>query len=96
MDSSYKQYEPAAEIIKAMAHPMRLCILKGLSDQESVRVSEMTSCLSVPQSTLSQQLSILRRAKLIVSEHHGKYVEYKLANQKIAKFLDKLLKEGLY
>ncbi len=96
MDSSYKQYEPAAELVKAMAHPMRLCILNSLCNETSISVSNMTACLNVPQSTLSQQLAILRRAGLIVSEHHGKYVEYKLANQKIAKFLDKLLKEGLY
>lgn len=95
MDSGYKQYEPAAEVIKAMAHPMRLCILKGLMSEPNTSVSDMTACLSVPQSTLSQQLSILRRAGLIVSNHRGKYVEYKLANEKIAKFLDKLLNEGL-
>ena len=95
MDSHYKQYEPAAEIMKAMSHPMRLCILKGLSDEPNISVSDMTACLSVPQSTLSQQLAILRRAGLIVAEHRGKYVEYKLANDKIAGFLDKLLSEGL-
>lgn len=95
MDSQYKIYEPVAEVIKAMAHPMRLCILKGLKEEPNTSVSEMHSCLSVPQSTLSQQLSILRRAGLITSEHKGKYVEYKLANHKIAEFLDKILIEGL-
>ncbi len=95
MDSHYKKYEPAAEIIKAMAHPMRLCILKGLRDEKNISVTEMTACLNVPQSTLSQQLSILRRAGLIIAEHRGKYADYKLANEKVAQLLDKILNEGL-
>ena len=96
MNSKYKQYESRAELIKAMAHPMRLCILKRLKDSPNLNVSEMSSCLeSVPQSTLSQQLSILRRAGLIKAEHKGKFVEYELANNNVAQFIDILLNEGL-
>ena len=96
MDSEYKQYETRAELIKAMAHPMRLCILKGLKDKPGLCVGEMHTCLDgVPQSTLSQQLSILRRAGIIKAEHRGKYVKYKLANENLARFIDILLNEGL-
>ena len=45
--------------------------------------------------SLSQQLSILRRAGLISAEHKGKYVEYKLANEKVAEFLEILINKGL-
>jgi len=96
VDTEYHQYESRAELIKAMAHPMRLCILKGLKDTPNLSVSEMHTCLSdVPQSTLSQQLSILRRVGLIKAKHKGKYVQYKLASDNLARFIDILLNEGL-
>jgi ArsR family transcriptional regulator len=91
----YKSYEPAAEIVKAMAHPMRLCILAGLRDRPHSSVTCMQECLGVPQSTLSQQLAILRRAGLIIAERKGKIVEYRLENEKIRKIVDILTKEGL-
>ncbi len=96
MDSQYRQYEDIAELMKAVAHPLRICILNGLKDRPNINVSEMETCLqNVPQSTLSQHLSILRRAGLIRAERRGKYVEYELANKKIERFIDILLNEGL-
>ena len=82
--------------MKAVAHPLRLCILSGLIDTPNITVSEMNTCLeNVPQSTLSQHLSILRRAGLIKAEHRGKYVEYELADDNVARFIDILLNKGL-
>ena len=96
MDSDYKQFENMAELMKAVAHPLRLCILSGLIDTPNITVSEMNTCLeNVPQSTLSQHLSILRRAGLIKAEHRGKYVEYELADDNVARFIDILLNKGL-
>ena len=93
MDKQYNKYESHAEMIKAMAHPMRLCILSGLNDTPNIGVSEMIACLNVPQSTLSQQLSILRRAGLIKSTHKGKYVEYALTSKRIAQLLNILFEK---
>jgi ArsR family transcriptional regulator len=96
MDSQYKQFENTAELMKAVAHPLRICILNGLRESPNITVSEMNTCLeNVPQSTLSQHLSVLRRAGLIKAEHRGKYVEYELANEKVERFIKILLNEGL-
>ena len=96
MDSQYKQFEYTAELMKAVAHPLRICILNGLRERPNITVSEMNTCLeNVPQSTLSQHLSVLRRAGLIKAEHRGKYVEYELANKKVERFINILLNEGL-
>jgi ArsR family transcriptional regulator len=91
----YKKYESASEVIKAMAHPMRLCILAGLKERPHSSVTCMQECLGVPQSTLSQQLAILRRAGLIIAERKGKIVEYKLENTKIKQIVEILTSEGL-
>lgn len=92
--SNYKKYEDAAEKLKAMAHPMRICILKGLSEKPCCNVSNMQECLEVPQSTLSQQLSILRRAGLVVTERKGKHVEYQLADDRIIELIDFMIQES--
>lgn len=46
-----KKYEVTAEILKALAHPVRLCIVKGLMNKQC-NVSHMQECLELPQSTV--------------------------------------------
>lgn len=92
--SNYKKYEEASERLKAMAHPMRICILKGLSEKPCSNVSAMQECLEVPQSTLSQQLTILRRAGLVKTERKGKCVEYQLVDERIIELIDFIINEG--
>jgi len=45
-----------SELLKALAHPARLCIVKGLIEKES-NVTNIQECLDLPQSTISQQES---------------------------------------
>ncbi|HEX2953538.1 MAG TPA: metalloregulator ArsR/SmtB family transcription factor, partial [Bacillota bacterium] len=49
-----------AELLKSIAHPIRLCIVKGLIEQGECNVNTMQDCLQIPQSTLSQHLAKLR------------------------------------
>ncbi|MDZ5017191.1 transcriptional regulator, partial [Clostridium perfringens] len=53
MDSNYKQYEDIAEFLKVLAHPVRLCIVKNLLEKGCCNVTNMHSCLGMPQSTIS-------------------------------------------
>ncbi|MGE5560681.1 MAG: ArsR/SmtB family transcription factor [Chloroflexota bacterium] len=68
----------AAETLKAMAHPVRLCILRGLMQQGACNVTKMQSCLGMPQSTVSQHLAKLRTAGLIAGERQGTEVIYRI------------------
>lgn len=78
-----------AEILKAMAHPVRLCILKGLLDSGSCNVSKMQYCLGLPQSTISQHLSKLRMTGLISAQRQGIEVYYCL-NEEVKKIITAL------
>ncbi|HYE08801.1 MAG TPA: metalloregulator ArsR/SmtB family transcription factor, partial [Patescibacteria group bacterium] len=51
------KYNDKAELLKVLAHPVRLCIVRGLMDKEC-NVSHMQECLELPQSTVSQHLGI--------------------------------------
>jgi len=77
-----KIYETQAEKLKAMAHPHRLCILKGLIDNKC-NVSKIQECLGLPQSTVSQHLAKLRAAGLIKGERNGQEICYKVADEDV-------------
>lgn len=85
-----KYYEEKAEILKAIAHPIRLCIVRGLCGGNSCNVSYMQECLNIPQSTISQHLAKLKAAKIIVGERNGLEVNYRIANEEIKNLIDVL------
>ncbi|KXS41050.1 MULTISPECIES: ArsR/SmtB family transcription factor [unclassified Candidatus Frackibacter] len=70
-----------AKILKALAHPVRLCIVKGLLKVGSCNVSNMQSCLEVPQSTVSQHLAKLRNAGIITGKRNGVEINYSVINE---------------
>jgi len=55
----YKKYEKKAEVLKALAHPIRLCIAKGLVEGKC-NVGNMQDCLGAGQSNVSQHLAKLK------------------------------------
>jgi ArsR family transcriptional regulator len=84
--------EDEADLLKAVAHPIRLCIVKGLLAEEGCNVSEMQSCLNIPQSTLSQHLAKLREAGILKSERNGLERNYYVVNDQIVKIVEVLEK----
>lgn len=85
--------EEKAKKLKVLAHPIRLCIVKGLIDQGSNNVSYMQGCLDIPQSTLSQHLSKLKAAGIIDSERNGTEVFYSVIDKQIIKIIDTMFVE---
>lgn len=85
MDMNYKELEEISEILKALAHPVRLCIAKGLLEKGECNVSHMQSCLEMPQSTVSQHIQKLKSAGIIEGERNGLEINYSIKNEKIRK-----------
>ncbi len=81
-----------SEVLKALGHPIRLCIVKGLLDEGQNNVTYMQGCLDVPQSTLSQHLSKLKAVGIIDSERKGTEVYYKVINEDAIKIVRLLFK----
>ncbi len=67
-----------AELLKVMAHPMRLCIMRGLIFVGSCNVSHMQEHLQIPQSTISQHLAKLRAAGVVEGVRDGVEVHYRV------------------
>jgi len=91
MDFKPEVFTEMAELLKALAHPIRLCIVKGLLEQESCNVSHMTQCLDFSQSGISQHLSKLKSAGIVKSERSGNEIYYSITDGGIRKKLKTLL-----
>ena len=81
MDMNLKDYEETAEIIKALGHPIRLCITKGLIAKGRCNVSYMEECLEVSQSGVSQHLSRLKNAGIVKGFRAGNEIYYEVVSE---------------
>lgn len=77
----YKITEADIELLKIMAHPVRLQIVKELERHKICNVTQLTELLDVPQSTVSQHLSKMR-GKILRSERRGLEMYYHIVNFK--------------
>ena len=77
-----KIYEQKAEKIKALAHPHRLCIVKGLIDNKC-NVTKIQECLKLPQSTVSQHLAKLKAAGIIEGKRGGLEICYSVVDEDV-------------
>jgi ArsR family transcriptional regulator len=74
----HKNCTRVVEILKAVAHPVRLRIVTLLCRGEE-HVSALTLALEVNQNIVSQQLRILRMSGLVEVSRHGGHAFYSLA-----------------
>ena len=68
-----------ANLLKAISHPARLCIVKGLIKDGPSNVSNMHVCLELAQSTVSQHLA--------KGERNGTEIIYSIDNDFIAEIV---------
>ena len=80
-----------AEFFKALAHPLRIKILNALRDGE-VGVNELSARLGVEQSTLSQQLAVLRKSNIVEGRKEAQNVFYSVRDRAIFQLLDEAKK----
>ena len=90
MDTDYMKYNNIAEILKVLAHPLRICIVKNLLENGECNVGYMHTCLEVPQSTVSQHLQKLRYAGIIEGKRHGLEINYKIKNQQMGNLINSI------
>ena len=76
-----------AEFFKSLAHPVRIRILEALRGGE-IGVNDLSARLGVEQSTLSQQLAILRKSNIVVGRKDGLNVYYSVSDPAIFRLLD--------
>jgi len=88
-----KTFNEDAEILKALAHPVRLCIVQGLLTCNGCNVSNIQNCLDIPQSTISQHLAKLKNSGIISGERNGLEIVYTVVHPKAKAIIEALFKE---
>jgi DNA-binding transcriptional ArsR family regulator len=76
-----------AEFFKALAHPVRVRILDELRGG-AVSVNDLCGRLNLEQSTVSQQLGVLRSRSIVTGRKEGQSVFYSVRDPEIFALLD--------
>jgi ArsR family transcriptional regulator len=90
-EKTKKILEEKAEMLKTIAHPVRLCILTLLIKEEKSNVSDIQCCIDVPQPTVSQHLAKLKSANILSSERNGTEIIYKIKNKEVKQIIEFIL-----
>ncbi len=72
------RYELQADVLKALAHPIRLAILEYLSGEEKC-VCHIVEHVGTSQSNISKHLSLMKRAGVLADRKEGLSVYYRLS-----------------
>ena len=86
----------SCELMRALANPLRLKILKFIDSHDIINVNQIYQTLRIEQSVTSQHLKIMKMAGIVNAEKEGKFVNYSInyglidkANAAVNKFLRK-------
>jgi DNA-binding transcriptional ArsR family regulator len=85
---SPEQLEKAANMLKAIAHPVRIAILSQLEKGKRLTVTEIHGLLRIEQSTTSHHLGILKDKGVLASKRDGKNSYYFLKHENLTNILD--------
>jgi DNA-binding transcriptional ArsR family regulator len=80
-----EKLQTSSEIVKALAHPLRLKILEFIDQKETINVNKIYTTLGIEQSITSQHLRVLKAAGIVHSDKDGKFVHYSIDYSTIEK-----------
>lgn len=69
--------EPRVEMLKALAHPVRLRLVETVATRR-LRVGELAALFPVDRTTISKHIAVLREAGIIDNEREGREIYYRL------------------
>ena len=83
--------EDACRLMKVLSNSDRMMLLCEIGQGEKC-VSELEDALDLHQPTLSQQLTVLRKEKLVKTRREGKQIYYSLASEVVVSVISLLYK----
>ncbi len=91
----YLNVKKAALVLRALNHKLRQQMIKMLEENNKMTVTDLYIQLRLEQSVASQHLAILRRVGIVKTERDGKYIYYRVNEDRVAQInqiVDSLLK----
>jgi len=81
---NHEQLDASSEVLRAIAHPLRMKILEFIDRNDEINVNKIYNTLNLEQSITSQHLRILRLAGLVNTQRDGKYIHYSIDYDKMS------------
>ena len=81
------------EVLKALAHPLRLEILKFIHSHSEINVNKIYNSLELEQSITSQHLKIMYEAGIVVRRKIERFVYYSVNYKQLETSLGTILSE---
>lgn len=78
--------ERVSDVLKAVAHPIRLQIVALLEEQEMC-VGQIMEALDGKQAVTSQQLALMRNRGVLARRREGNKIFYRISNPNVIKLL---------
>jgi ArsR family transcriptional regulator, zinc-responsive transcriptional repressor len=75
--------EAASELLKALASPVRLGIVRELASGGRY-VHELVDALGISQPLVSQHLRVLRSSRIVTTRRQAREIEYTLSDEHVA------------
>ncbi|MCP4439311.1 MAG: helix-turn-helix transcriptional regulator [Aureispira sp.] len=79
----YPELRKVVLTLRAVNHDLRKEIIRLLSIQEKMTVTQLYVKLRLEQSVASQHLAILRKSGIVVTERDGKFIYYTLNTERL-------------
>lgn len=87
----------ANEILRALAHPFRMQLLKYIDDNQSIHLGKIYQDVNLDKLITHQHLRILRVANIVIAERKGEDIYFSINYPKLEKTVgavDKFLEQG--
>ena|SRR5437868_3049683 len=88
----YHSLKKASLVLRSLNHKLRQQIVRIISDDERITVTEIYVKLRLEQSVASQHLAILRKAGIVSTQRDGKFIYYTI-NQPRVQALERFVKD---
>ena len=77
-----------ASLLKAIAHPIRIKVVRLIFENQSLSVSEIHTHLNIDQPVISLHLGILKKHGVINSKKDGKNSYYYIVNRSVIQIIE--------
>ena len=77
-----------ASLLKSVAHPIRIKVIRLIFENESLSVSQIHTLLNIDQPVVSLHLGILKKHGVINSKKEGKNSFYYIVNRSIIQIIE--------
>jgi len=82
-----EKLQESSEILRALAHPLRMKILEFIDRNKTINVNKIYNTMKLEQSITSQHLRILRVTGIVETKREGKFIHYSIDYSKLTNVL---------